>query len=433
MLEIYKLFCAVNYPLWWLILRLRSRRGKEHRQRYSEKLGYGYENRPEGDVIWVHALGLGETLSLTFFLEKLSHRFKNKTILFTSSTLNSFIAFNKLKMKKNIIHQFAPVDNYISLRRFLSHWKPCMALISEIDLWPLRVVETKKYGIPMVLFNSRMNEKKKNDRKRIYKVFKETLKCFDYIFLQDKDSKKHFEYFGIPENSLRLCGSLKSAGTQLYQNKDLEKRLKSAFQGKLVWIAASLHEDEEIEILEAFKIAKKEISNLILIIVPRNTDLYNITKSKCERYSNKVVIRQIDCQVPHKDTEILVVTTIGELGVWYKIAKIAFIGNSLNYERIKTGKNPFEAIQSNCLVIHGPKMLEPGYADLLNLGITDIVDDRYQIANALTKYSLPKSRSCKLMKGKKFIINNKILIDKFVDSIQLIYKKKGSKNFLPPF
>ena len=429
---IYQFFCLINYPLWWLILKLRSRKGKEHRQRFVEKLGYGYKNRPKGDVIWVHALGLGETLSLTFFLERLSYRFKNKTILFTSSTLNSFVAINKLKMKKNIIHQFAPVDNYISLRRFLSHWKPCMALISEIDLWPLRAVETKKYGIPLILFNSRMNEKKKNDRKRIYKFFKETLECFDYIFLQDEDSKKYFEYFGVSEKSLRLCGSFKSAGTQLYQNKDLEKKLKLVFQGKLVWIAASLHEDEEIEILEAYKIAKKAIRNLILIIVPRNTDLYHITRDKCERYSNKVVLRQFDCQVPHKDTEILIVTTIGELGVWYKISKIAFIGNSLNYKSIKTGKNPFEAIQSNCLVVHGPKMLEPSYTDLVKLGISDVVDDRHKIAKAIIKYSSAESRRYKILKGKKFIFCNKTLIERFVNSIQLIYKNKGNKNFLLP-
>ena len=212
----------------------------------------------------------------------------------------------------------------------------------------------------------------------------------------------------------------------------MEKKLKLVFQGKLVWIAASLHEDEEIEILEAYKIAKKAIRNLILIIVPRNTDLYHITRDKCERYSNKVVLRQFDCQVPHKDTEILIVTTIGELGVWYKISKIAFIGNSLNYKSIKTGKNPFEAIQSNCLVVHGPKMLEPSYTDLVKLGISDVVDDRHKIAKAIIKYSSAESRRYKILKGKKFIFCNKTLIERFVNSIQLIYKNKGNKNFLLP-
>ena len=122
MLEIYKLFCSVNYPLWWLILRIRSLIGKEHKKRYVEKLGHGFKERPVGDIIWVHALGLGETLSLVFFLNKLSRTFNDKTILFTTSTFNSYIAFAKLSVNKNIIHQFAPVDSQIALRRFLYFW-----------------------------------------------------------------------------------------------------------------------------------------------------------------------------------------------------------------------------------------------------------------------------------------------------------------------
>ena len=86
----YRLFCLFNYPLWKLILVLRKAKGKEHIDRYTEKLGLGYLPRPEGEVIWVHALGLGETLSLTLFLQKLSSFNKDKTILFTSSTLQSY-------------------------------------------------------------------------------------------------------------------------------------------------------------------------------------------------------------------------------------------------------------------------------------------------------------------------------------------------------
>ena len=124
----YKIFCYLNYPLWKIILLLRKFKGKEHNNRYIEKLGYSYLKRPKGEVIWVHALGLGETLSLTLFLQILSQRYKSKTILFTSSTLHSFIAFKKVALSKNVIHQFAPIDNVFTVRRFLNHWKPSICL-----------------------------------------------------------------------------------------------------------------------------------------------------------------------------------------------------------------------------------------------------------------------------------------------------------------
>ena len=96
----YKIFCYLNYPVWKVILLVRKFKGKEHKKRYVEKLGYGYLDRPKGNVIWVHALGLGETLSLTLFIETLAQHYKNITVLFTSSTLHSFIAFDKVVLSK---------------------------------------------------------------------------------------------------------------------------------------------------------------------------------------------------------------------------------------------------------------------------------------------------------------------------------------------
>ncbi len=427
MLEIYKLFCSVNYPLWWLILRIRSLMGKEHKKRYVEKLGRGFRERPVGDIIWVHALGLGETLSLVFFLNKLSQTFKDKTILFTTSTFNSYIAFAKLSVNKNIIHQFAPVDSQIALRRFLSFWNPRMVLISELDLWPLRSIEVKKLAIPMVLFNSRMNEKKKNDRRIIYKIFKRILSEFDHIFLQDEDSKKYFKYFGVSENKLRICGPFKTAGTDLYVDKSIKKIMKKFFTKKLIWIAASLHPDEETVILEAFKMAKEKLSNLILIMVPRSPELSHLTEKKCSKYSENVFIRKGLNDFPETDKEIFVISTIGELGTWYDLACIAFIGNSLDFKSIKTGKNPFEAVQSGCFVIHGPKMLEPGFSTLKELGVAEEVSNKFEISGALVKYASPEKRKSKIISGKKLILKNKILVHQFIDELKVIYKKREPK------
>tara|TARA_B100001250_G_C19778198_1_gene780595 strand:+ start:451 stop:1752 length:1302 start_codon:yes stop_codon:yes gene_type:complete len=426
-LGIYKLFCLINYPLWWLVLLIRSFRGKEHKKRYIEKLGLGYKKRPDGEVIWVHALGLGETLALLYFLRKMSEKFHDKTILFTSSTLNSYLAFSKQRVSPGIIHQFAPIDNFTSMKRFLSHWKPSLALISEIDLWPIRVAEVKRYGTPLILFNSRMNEKKKKNRKLIYKVFKETLSSFDYIFLQDENSKEHFKFFGVSESTLRICGPFKTAGTDLYENRSLEKKIISVFTNKFVWIAASLHRDEETEILESFKLAKEKLPNLVLIMAPRFPELSGNTEKKCLVYTKNVIVRKSLNEYPKKTTEILVVSTIGELGLWYQVADIAFIGNSLDYKTIKTGKNPFEAIQSNCLVMHGPKMLEPGYSILKEKGISDEVSNRFEISKALVRYASPNERDEKIIKGKKLILKNRRLIEDFIENLITIKKKKGSR------
>ncbi len=424
MLTLYKFFCNFNYPIWVLILAVRRLKGKEHKARFREKLGYYEQQRPKKDLIWINALGLGETLSLTLFLEELSKVFSDHTLLLTSSTLQSKIALEKIPLSKNIIHQFAPIDNYYALESFLDYWKPKMALFSELDVWPLRTSKVKERKIPILLINSRMNEKKKTSRKRLGKLFSETLKEFDHIFLQDQSSKIHFMDFGVAEDKITVNGPLKLAGTIFPDTLIIEEKIKSLFKGKLIWVAASLHDSEENEILEAYKLAKFKLPNLVLIMIPRSIELSKNTVKKASRISNSILERSNYSDLPKKDTEIFVINRVGELGLWYKLAFISFIGNSLNFKEIKEGKNPFEALQASSVVIHGPKMLEPGYERLSSLGITEMVTNRYDISSAVVKYSIANLRKKKIKRGLDYIKNNNAVAQKLIKYILDIYKKR---------
>ena len=399
-------------------------KGKEHKERYREKLGYFEKNRPKKDVIWINALGLGETLSLTLFLKELSKVFSDHIILLTSSTLQSKLALENIPLPKNIIHQFAPVDNYYVLGSFLDYWKPKMALFSELDIWPLRTSKVKERKILLLLINTRMNEKKKASRKRLGELFSAPLKQFDHIFLQDQSSKLHLMEFGVDEGKTTVIGPLKLAGTIFPDTRDIEKRLNILFKNKLIWAAASLHESEENEILEAYKIAKQHLPNLVLIIIPRAIELSENTMQRAFHYSKCVVKRSDYCDLPKKKTEILVVNRIGELGLWYKLAFISFIGNSLNLKEIKTGKNPFEALQANSIVIHGPKMNEPGYEKPASLGISEIVENRNDISRAVVKYSVADRRIEKIKKGQDLIQGNKAITQNLIAYISEIYKTR---------
>ncbi len=423
----YRLFCLFNYPLWKLILVLRKAKGKEHRDRYIEKLGFGYLPRPEGEVIWVHALGLGETLSLTLFLQKLSSFNKDKTVLFTSSTLQSYEAFSKLNLNSNILHQFAPIDNTGAIKSFLNHWKPSISLISELDLWPNRILEISKLDIPLVLFNTRMNKRKRDSRKAIFSIFKKTLSFLDFIFLQDEASVRNFEFFGVPIYKMKVIGPFKTAGSIMAKDHKLSKILRKWAKKKFVWIAASIHQDEEVEVLEAFKLTKRILPNLALIIVPRYIELSNITEKRCKTYTESIYTRKSNNNYPDQATDILLVSTVGELGVFYDIADIAFVGNSLDYKKIKTGKNPFEAIQRNCVVMHGPKMLEPSYSLPSKEGITEIVQNRFDISECLQKYYSVEQRGPKIKLGADFIRRNQTIIEDFIFEISKLIEKGTRK------
>ena len=117
---------------------------------------------------------------------------------------------------------------------------------------------------------------------------------------------------------------------------------------------------------------------------------------------------------------------MGELGLWYKLSFVSFIGNSLNYKKIKTGKNPYEALQAKSVVIHGPKMLEPGYEKLSELGVADIVNNRVDISRALVKYSVTKTRKQKITAGINLMSVNEKIVHNLVCDIYKTYKKRNN-------
>ena len=151
------------------------------------------------------------------------------------------------------------------------------------------------------------------------------------------------------------------------------------------------------------------------------------TIKKAMRFSKSVTMRNNYSNLPKEDTEIFVINRVGELGLWYKMAFVSFIGNSLNLKGIKEGKNPFEALQAKSIVIHCPKMLEPGYDKISSIGISDIVEDRYDISSAVIKYSVAKRREEKIKRGLDFIKRNKSVAHKLIDHISIIYDNREAK------
>ena len=127
-----------------------------------------------------------------------------------------------------------------------------------------------------------MNEKKRRARKWLGTAFSDTLKAFDHIFLQDESSRSHFIEFGIDERKITVHGPLKSAGTVFPDFNTTEKKIKKILQGKLIWTAASLHHLEENEILEAYKLAKRKLPNLVLVMVPRAIESSKNTKKNLQ-------------------------------------------------------------------------------------------------------------------------------------------------------
>jgi len=389
-LKIYLCLSNFTLPIWWLVLRLRVKKGKEDPDRFVEKLGLITAERPKGKVLWFHALSLGESLALMTMLRRLGVALPNAYFLITTSTYSSAKALEKIGLPPRVIHQYLPADSRQSVNSFLNHWKPSLVAVTEFDLWPYALTQVKRRMIPLILINGRVTNRSFKKHSRRIKFISSVLALFDQYLTQDNLSKERIIALGSPENLVQNVGPLKTAADPLPDMKEQRIVFSKALKKRKVWLAASTHLLETSILFDAHVLACKKIDNLLLIIIPRNiiesTQIKKIAKERCL----DTVLRSSG-NLPDGNTQIYIADTFGEMGLWYRISTVTFIGHSMTVPgKVLTGKNPFEALALGQMVLHGPNFgnFTEIYETLLKenatrtvLGSAALADDLIQILN----------------------------------------------------
>jgi 3-deoxy-D-manno-octulosonic-acid transferase len=221
-------YTAATYlitPFLALHLKKRLKYDKEHPKRWREKQGFTNVPRPNGKVIWLNAVGLGEVMALRGLIHKFHDLDPDLNFLVTSSTRTSSETFTK-DLPPKTIHQFLPLDTQIYSKRFLNHWRPNLALWSEQDIWPGLVHRVARRGIPQALINARMNSRSLQNKTIVRPLFSTTYKTFSFISAQEKETAAAIVALGALQD-IHIDGSLKPHCPPLFVNPDTQTAFKS--------------------------------------------------------------------------------------------------------------------------------------------------------------------------------------------------------------
>ncbi len=344
---IYRAISILLFPFLELYLFYRITQKKEDKKRLKERFGTATKSRPKGEVIWLHAVSVGETNSALILIDELLKSKQQISILFTSTTLTSaaIIAQKIPQFNDRVIHQFLPIDSYFCVKNFFNFWQPKMAIFVESEIWPNLIVTAKENGLTTFLVNARLSEKSAK-RWRLAKIF--GFKIFDYfdaIFAQSVDDQKRLQQ--LSNSEVLFYGNIKSQAQNLVFKAEELLRLKSQIGVRKFWLAASTHKGEEEFVLQTHQHLKKFFPDLLTIIVPRHPNRADQIKSI---FSNINFAQRSLNQNIVDTTEIYLADSLNEMGLFYSLAKFAFIGGSLTEVG---GHNPFEAIKLGCAVISG--------------------------------------------------------------------------------
>jgi 3-deoxy-D-manno-octulosonic-acid transferase len=332
-------------PFAGSILNWRLKRGKEDPARIQERRGVAGIERPEGALIWIHGASVGEVLSVLPVVEHIRARGFN--VLVTSGTVTA-AQMAAQRMPAGTLHQYVPLDSPRFVQSFLDHWKPGLALIAESEFWPNLLFETSNRNIPVVLVNGRLSPRSFSRWKNAKKTAKALLSSFDLCLAQDHDVADRLAQLGAPR--VLATGNLKFDVMPPPANAHDMQEMKRTIHNRPIFLAASTHHGEDEEVIEAHIDVMAKIPDLLTIIVPRHPDRGGEIAQLAQEYRLSPAMRSRN-HLPDRGTHIYVADTIGELGLFYRLAPIVFMGGSL----IKHGgQNPIEPAKLDSAIMHGP-------------------------------------------------------------------------------
>src|SRR3954454_10220730 len=344
-LRMYRRLARGLVPLAPVLIKRRLKKGKEDPARVGERRGISRDIRPHGPLVWIHGASVGEVLAAAALIERL--RALEIRVLLTSGTVTSAAIVAK-RFPGDIIHQYVPYDSPRYVDRFLDHWRPSLALFVESDLWPNLILSSAARRLPMVLINGRMSHRPLPRWRRLAGTISALLGRFDICLAQSDLDAERFAALGsrnvVPTGNLKLDVPAPPADAAKLE------RLMAVTRGRAIVVAASTHPGEEEVLLGVHRELAGYFPRLLTVIVPRRPNRGEAIARSIPACGLRVTLRSRE-ELPTGTTDIYVADTMGELGLFYRLAPIVFMGGSLIEHG---GQNPIEAVKLGASIVHGP-------------------------------------------------------------------------------
>ncbi|WP_440918691.1 3-deoxy-D-manno-octulosonic acid transferase [Candidatus Pelagibacter sp.] len=389
---IYQFLLSIILCFSPIIIIIRIFKNKEDKFRFKEKFCFFSRKRGNGKLIWFHGSSVGEILSVIPVIKKYDNDKSISKILITSSTLSSSKILEKIKFKKTI-HQFYPIDHVFFSKKFLSHWKPDVAIFLESEIWPSMFKFIKNRNIPLILLNARITKKSFDRWNKIRKFSYSIFSLIDKAYSQNLETNYYLKKLKV--KNIKSTGNLKFIEHDSFETNQADKKLFSQFRKYKTFVAASTHNTEELFAAKTHILLKKKVKNMITIIIPRHINRVNQIISQINELGLNTISHRSKKKLDNID--IYIVDTFGESKKFYKIATTVFLGGSI----IKRGgQNPLEPARFGAKILHGPNIdnFRDVYKYLSQLKISSSINTPQQCANSIIfKKNMKKAKKMKYL------------------------------------
>lgn len=362
------------------MLARRLKRGKEDPDRLSERMGTPGRDRPSGALLWLHAASVGEAVSLLPVIRLLDRDRPDLTLLMTTGTRTS-AALMAERLPSRAIHQYAPLDVRPALERFVAHWRPAALCVVESEIWPTMLAVAAEHRIPALLASARLSAKSARSWGLAPRTARALMGRFTAILAQSDAIADRFKRLGAPADRVSVAGSLKSAADPLPDAPGERADIAERIGARPRWLAASTHPGEEAAALDAHAALRRHLPTALTLIAPRHPERGAEVAALARARGLTAALRS-ETPAPAPDCEVFVIDRLGELGLWYRMAPLAFIGGAMT---VSGGHNPMEAARLVTAILTGPhwEAFQDDYAALTEADAVRVAADPEVLSRAV--------------------------------------------------
>lgn len=306
-------------------------------------------------VVWIHAVSLGEAKAAAPLAKLLKQRLKDDCFFVVSSVTATGHEEAQKSLPFADAHVYLPLDLSWNVRRSLKKLSPSLVILTEGDLWYQFLHYCKKKGAQVAVVNGKMSERSCSRLSFFSSVADKIYGLVDKFLVQNELYKERFMRIGVEEEKLAVTGNIKFDLTYPYRNKEelavWKQRLGLSPQD-LVLTLGSTHPPEEDQLLDALKPVWEKYPNLKVLLVPRHPQRFEEVASLLK--AKKLPFSRYSEGRFHGKEKVLLIDAMGILPTCYQLSDLALVCGSYT-DRIG-GHNILEPCAYGVPALFGPHM-----------------------------------------------------------------------------
>ena len=323
---------------------------------YSTRVKQAVTNR---QIIWLHAVSVGEVNLCTQLIRSLELRVPNMTLAVSTTTTTGMGELAR-KLPSHILKVYYPIDHRRWVQRAFGVFHPTAVVLVEAEIWPNFLWRARQQKVPVFLVNARLSPRSYRGYQRFGWLFRPLFHSLAGVGCQNEEDAQKLIDLGCRPEVVRVVGNMKYDAAQLDERRAVDvprllRQLAAPPDARLL-VAGSTHNGEEGILAEIFLRLRARIPNLFLVIVPRHMERGKQAgrdlAAKGVRFAYRSNITPTTQYQPDQ-VDCLLVNTTGELKCFYEYASVVFVGKSLTAEG---GQNPIEPALMAKPIVFGPNM-----------------------------------------------------------------------------